>query len=62
MNPFMLVKGEWRRSLRGVLAVALVLGLALSLGVGVGMTERAVRQGPGTPSICWSGRRAAAWT
>ncbi len=45
MNPFMLVKGEWRRSLRGVLAVALVLGLALSLGVGVGMTERAVRQG-----------------
>lgn len=45
MNPFMLVKGEWRHSLRGVLAVALVLGLALSLGVGVGMTERAVRQG-----------------
>ena len=45
MNPFMLVKGELKRSLWGVVAVSLVLALALSLGVGVSMTERAVRQG-----------------
>ncbi|MFQ9865661.1 MAG: hypothetical protein ACLRWP_00155 [Bilophila wadsworthia] len=45
MNPLMLIKGELRRSFRGILALALVLALSLSLGVGVSMTERAVRQG-----------------
>ncbi len=45
MNPFMIVKGQLRRSFRGILALALVLALALSLGIGVSMTERAIRQG-----------------
>ncbi len=45
MNPLILVKGELRRSLPGIVAMALVLAMALSLGVGVSMTERAIRQG-----------------
>ena len=45
MNPFLLIKGELKRSAGGVLAAALVLALACSLGVGVSVSERAIRQG-----------------
>ncbi len=45
MNPFLLIRGELKRSLAAVLAMALVLALASSLGVTVSISERAIRQG-----------------
>ena len=45
MNPWLLIKAEWRRSRWGMLALALVLGLSASLGFTVSMLERGVRQG-----------------
>lgn len=45
MNPFLLIRGELKRSLAAALAVALVLALAVSLGVAVSISERSIRQG-----------------
>ena len=45
MNPFLLIRGELKRSLAAALAVALVLALAVSRGVAVSISERSIRQG-----------------
>lgn len=45
MNPWLMLKAEWRRSCGGMLALALVLGLSASLGLTVSMVERGIRQG-----------------
>lgn len=45
MNPFLFLRGEFRRSWGGALALALVLAFAGSLSPAVSMLERAVRSG-----------------
>lgn len=45
MNPWLILKAEWRRSRWGMLALALVLGLSASLALTVSMVERGIRQG-----------------
>lgn len=45
MNPWCIIKAEWRRSRVGMLALALVLGLSVCLGLTVSMVERGIRQG-----------------
>lgn len=45
MNPFLFLRGEFRRSWGGALALALVLAFAGSLSPAVSMMERAVRSG-----------------
>lgn len=45
MNPWRILKAEWRRSRLGMLALALVLGLSVSLGLTVSIVERGVRHG-----------------
>ena len=45
MNPFLFLRGEFRRSWGGALALALVLAFAGSLSPAVSMMERAIRSG-----------------
>lgn len=45
MNPFLFLRGEFRRSWGGALALALVLALAGSLSPAVSLMERAIRSG-----------------
>ena len=45
MNPFLFLRGEFRRSFGGALALALVLAFAGSLSPAVSMLERSVRSG-----------------
>ena len=45
MNPFLCLRGEFRRSWGGALALALVLAFAGSLSPAVSMMERAIRTG-----------------
>ena len=45
MNPFLFLRGEFRRSWGGALALALVLAFAGSLSPAVSMMERSIRSG-----------------
>ncbi len=45
MNPFLFLRGEFRRSFGGALALALVLAFAGSLSPAVSMLERSIRSG-----------------
>ena len=45
MNPFLVLRGELRRSWGGALALALVLAFAGSLSPAVSMMERSIRSG-----------------
>lgn len=45
MNPWTILKAEWRRSWHGMLALALILGLSVSIGLAFSMLERGARHG-----------------